>query len=122
MTSGCAPQYAAINPIFEAENPGVKIEMATVGYMDRYQKIVTTMPTRPQDLDIIAFGNDEVAGFMKGGWLLDITDKVPKATVDAMLPGAAEVLSYKGRLYGIPWSLAAKGFFYNFEMKAFIIS
>jgi len=116
MTSGCAPRYAAINPIFEAENPGVKIEMATVGYMDRYQKIVTTMPARPQDLDIIAFGNDEVAGFMKGGWLLDITDKVPKATIDAMLPGAAEVLSYKGRLYGIPWSLAAKGFFYNFEM------
>ena len=118
MTSGCAPQYAAINPIFEAENPGVKIEMATVGYMDRYQKIVTTMPARPQDLDIVAFGNDEVAGFMTGGWLLDITDKVPKTTIDAMLPGAAEVLSYKGRLYGIPWSLAAKGFFYNFDMMA----
>lgn len=116
MTSGCAPQYAAINPIFEAENPGVKIQMDTVGYMDRYQKIVTTMPARPQDLDIVAFGNDEVAGFMKGGWLLDITDKVPKSTIDAMLPGAAEVLSYKKRLYGIPWSLAAKGFFYNFDM------
>ena len=33
-----------------------------------------------------------------------------------MLPGAAKVLSYKNGVYGIPWSLAQKGLFYNLEM------
>jgi len=116
VTSGTAAQFEAVKPIFEQENPGVKIQITAPGYMERYNKIVTTMPAQPAALDIVGFGNDEVPGFTEGKWLVDINNEIPKELLDDMLPGAKEVLAYKGRIYGIPWSLSTKLFYFNKSM------
>ena len=116
MVSGCVNQFNAINPVFEKENPGVKIEMTSAGFADRQTKIVTTLPTDPGAWDVVAVDNSEVGSWAAAGWLADISSKMTKALTDDMLPGAAKVLSYKNGIYGIPWSLAQKGLFYNLEM------
>lgn len=114
VTSGTAAQFKAVAPIFEQDHPGVKIEISAPGWAERYTKIVTTMPVQPESLDIVGIGNDEMPGFTEGDWLVDIT--LPDELVNDMLPGAKELLAYKGKTYGIPWSLATKVFFYNEAM------
>jgi multiple sugar transport system substrate-binding protein len=103
----------AIATAFEAENPGIKVQWEFVAYEAVHDKIVTGLATTPPAYDAIMVDVVWPDEFIKKGYLLDVTDRIDQATKDAILPAAWNGVTRNGKIYGMPWLLDTKYFYYN---------
>ena len=115
--AGMTPEEMnAVIQEFEASHPNVRIEATYVAYDALHDKLVTSIsPARPA-YDIVLVDDIWFPKFAEAGWLLDVTDRIPPEMARDVFPAAWDIVTYKGRRWGLPWLLDQKYFFYNAEI------
>ena len=121
MWAGSEDDTAALKAqvaIAQEQNPDLKIEMRSAPWGDFFTKLTTNM----------ASGNIACVTGMNSGMLSSYTDGFAKLTAedlktaglveDEFAPGAFEILSNKGELYGVPFDMATMLTYYNADMLA----
>lgn len=103
---------------FETQHPGVTVELEFVSYEALHNKIVTAAAAGAGGYDVVLFDVIWPAEFAEYGVLVDLTDRIPQETIDAVVPGAWTTVMSEGRYYGMPWILDTKYLFFNRAMMA----
>ncbi|GAP09444.1 carbohydrate ABC transporter substrate-binding protein, CUT1 family [Bellilinea caldifistulae] len=106
----------AIVAKFNQSSPNVKVEIEYVSYDALHDKIVTAMATNPPSYDVVLVDDIWYAEFVKNGYLWDVTDKIDQNTKQEVFSTAWDITSVNGRIYGMPWLLDQKYFYYNTEI------
>ncbi len=106
----------AIVAKFNQSSPNVKVEIEYVSYDALHDKIVTAMATNPPSYDVVLVDDIWYAEFVKNGYLWDVTDKIDQNTKQEIFSTAWDITSVNGRIYGMPWLLDQKYFYYNTEI------
>lgn len=103
---------------FEADHPGVTVDLEFVSYEALHNKIVTAAAAGAGGYDVVLFDVIWPAEFAEYGILVDLTDRISQETIDAVVPGAWTTVMSEGRYYGMPWILDTKYLFFNRDMMA----
>ena len=103
---------------FEADHPGVTVDLEFVSYEALHNKIVTAAAAGTGGYDVVLFDVIWPAEFAEYGILVDLTDRISQETIDAVVPGAWTTVMSDGRYYGMPWILDTKYLFFNRDMMA----
>ena len=103
---------------FEAQHPGVTVELEFVSYEALHNKIVTAAAAGSGGYDVVLFDVIWPAEFAEYGILVDLTDRISQETIDAVVPGAWTTVMSEDRYYGMPWILDTKYLFFNRTMLA----
>lgn len=97
---------------FEAENPGVVVEVEQLTWKSGLEKIQAAMASGTQP-DLCELGSTWLPRFSYEGVLEDLTD-VYEAVGDSFLMW--ESARWKGRVYGLPWVQGSRVLFYNRDL------
>ncbi len=108
----------AIVAKFNKDNPNIKVEIEYVSYDALHDKIATAMATNPPSYDVVLVDDIWYAEFAKNGYLWDVTSQVDDKTKSAVFAAAWDITSVGGKIYGMPWMLDEKYFYYNEKMLA----
>ncbi len=101
---------------FEAENPGVKLDWVVLEENVLRQRVTTDIATGGGQFDILTIGIYEVPIWGKQGWLTPL-DALPKSyDVNDLLKPVRDGLSYKGRLYAVPFYAESSMTFYRTDL------
>ncbi len=103
---------------FEADHPGVTVDLEFVSYEALHNKIVTAAAAGTGGYDVVLFDVIWPAEFAEYDILVDLTDRISQETIDAVVPGAWTTVMSEGRYYGMPWILDTKYLFFNRDMMA----
>jgi multiple sugar transport system substrate-binding protein len=99
---------------YEAENPGITINVENVGCCDQqYTKLQTVIEAGSGAPDLAQFDYPVVASFALTGGLADITDLVSPDLQDKFVPSAWDSVTANGRLYGVPQDVAPTVMYYR---------
>jgi len=101
---------------FNQQHPNITVKIDYVAYDALHDKITTSMTSTPPAYDVFLVDDIWYAEFADKGYILDITDKLDQATKDNVFKAAWEITTVGGRVYGMPWLLDQKYFFYNEEL------
>ena len=108
----------AIVAKFNQANPSIKVEIEYVSYDALHDKIATAMATNPPAYDVVLVDDIWYAEFAKNGYLWDVTSQVDSTTKSSVFAAAWDITSVGGKIYGMPWLLDEKYFYYNEKMLA----
>ena len=100
---------------FEAENPGIKIEVTTIPYPEYQQRLLTAVQGGNAP-DVSTLDQIWVAAFAEAGAIADLTEMAAAGGIseDQFFPGAWASANYKDRLWGLPFNVDVWQFsFYN---------
>ena len=100
---------------FEAENPGITVEVTTIPYPEYQQRLLTAVQGGNAP-DVSTLDQIWVAAFAEAGAIEDLTQRAAEAglTEDMFFPGAWASANYDGALWGIPFNVDVWQFsFYN---------
>jgi sorbitol/mannitol transport system substrate-binding protein len=101
---------------FEAANPEIKLDWVVLEENVLRQRVTTDIATGGGQFDIMTIGTYEVPIWGKQGWLTPL-DKLPKDyDVDDLLKPVRDGLSYKGRLYAVPFYAESSMTFYRTDL------
>jgi len=106
----------AIVDEFNQANPNVEVLIDYVSYDALHDKITTAMASDPPAYDVFLVDDIWYAEFADKGYILDVTDRVPQDTKDKIFAAAWEITTVQGKIYGMPWLLDQKYFYYNEEL------
>ncbi len=101
---------------FNKANPDIKVEIEYVAYDALHDKITTAMASNPPAYDVFLGDDIWYAEFAKSGYALDVTDRISKDMHDKIFPAAWDITTVSSKVYGMPWLLDEKYFFYNEEL------
>jgi len=108
----------AIAAEFAKTPGGTTVEIEYVAYDALHDKIVTAMAATPPAYDVILVDDIWYAEFAKAGYLLDVTDRITPDTRKKIFASGWDVTTVNSRVYGMPWMLDSKYFFYNARLLA----
>ncbi|MCM8812150.1 MAG: extracellular solute-binding protein [Candidatus Omnitrophica bacterium] len=94
---------------FERQNPGIKVRFQQLSWDYGLNKLITAIAAGNAP-DLVELGTDWVPQFSSSGILRDITEKVEPIRDQYLL---WDPVTYKGRVYGIPWLAGTRILFYN---------
>jgi multiple sugar transport system substrate-binding protein len=103
---------------FEAENPGIKVEVTTIPYPEYQQRLLTAVQGGNAP-DVSTVDQIWVAAFAQAGAIEPLGELADKAgvTADTFFPGAWASANYDGQLWGIPFNVDVWQFsFYNADL------
>jgi multiple sugar transport system substrate-binding protein len=103
----------AIVAEFNKSNPDIKVEIEYVAYDALHDKITTAMASTPPAYDVFLVDDIWYAEFAKAGYVLDATDRITKDMRDKIFPASWDITTVGGKVYGMPWLLDEKYFYYN---------
>lgn len=95
---------------FEADNPGIKINLEMIAWTDINTKINTLVSTG-EEPDIVNL--DSYAAFAADDLLLPAEEVLPADTYADLIPALLENATYNDVVYGIPFIASARALFYN---------
>lgn len=101
---------------FEEANPNIDIELDFVSYEALHDKIVTAAASGAGTYDVVLMDCIWPAEFASAEFILDVTDRVPEEMQEDIWSGAMEAVTYKGRIYGMPWLNDVLYLYYNEAM------
>jgi len=101
---------------FNQKNPNITVNIDYVSYDALHDKITTSMASTLPAYDVFLVDDIWYAEFADKGFILDITDELDQSTKDNVFEAAWEISTVDGRVYGMPWLLDQKYFFYNEEL------
>jgi raffinose/stachyose/melibiose transport system substrate-binding protein len=106
----------AIIADFEAENPGVTVELQMWENEAFKQKVqIDVQAGNPPDL-FHSWGGGVMVEYAQAGQLLDITDTVENVLSQTIGMGPLGVYGYEGHYYGAPYDMGAVGMWYNTDI------
>jgi multiple sugar transport system substrate-binding protein len=94
---------------------GIKVNSTRVQYNELLNKI-NTATQGGGDLDVIEMDTIWTAQFASAGWIDDLTPQITDAIKKDVPDSALSAVTYKGKLYGMPWFNSAKHLFYNSKL------
>jgi|TARA_R110001632_G_scaffold131184_2_gene245408 multiple sugar transport system substrate-binding protein len=103
---------------FEENNSGITVELEFVPYEALHDKIITSAAAGDSGYDVVLYDVVWPAEFAEGGFLTDLTSRVPKNVGNKIFDGAWTTVTYNDRIYGMPWILDTKYLFFNRELLA----
>ena len=106
----------AIAAEFNKLNPGIAVVIDYVAYDALHDKIVTSMSANPPSYDAFLMDDGWYGEFQKAGYLLDVTSNITQDMKDKVFKSAWGVTSVGDKIYGLPYFLDTKYFFYNEEL------
>ncbi|MCX6069759.1 MAG: extracellular solute-binding protein, partial [Chloroflexi bacterium] len=106
----------AIAAEFNKLNPDITVVIDYVAYDALHDKIVTSMSANPPTYDAFLMDDGWYGEFQKAGYLLDVTDRITQVMKDGVFKSAWGVTTVGDKIYGLPYFLDTKYFFYNDEL------
>ncbi|MGW9674571.1 extracellular solute-binding protein [Streptomyces koyangensis] len=106
---------------FEKEHPSLSLKVEIQEWGGITEKVDKALKSDDQDTapDVIEVGNTQVAQYVDGGGLVDLTlESMRDLGMDDWLPGLAEPGRFGGSQYGIPWYAANRVVIYNKDVFA----
>ena len=103
----------AIVAEFNQANPNIKVEIEYVAYDALHDKIITAMAASVPAYDVFLVDDIWYAEFGEKGYVLDVTDRITQEMRDKIFTSAWDITTVNGVVYGMPWLLDEKYFFYN---------
>src|SRR5262245_47797588 len=101
---------------FEAANPGIKVNVTDYTWPD-YQDSLVLRFRGDTPTDVIYGGQDWLPGWAAAGFVAPLDDIAPAGTVDDLKKDIAGFalsdMTYKGKLYGLPYYADTISFLYN---------
>ena len=112
------PQNGYINRMiaeFEKANPGVTFEVQSAHYSAYPEKVKTSLRSATPPDVYFAYAGEFMNNFVREGLVYDITDAFTKDTAwkNSQVASVIKPYYYKDRLYGLPFRVDAKAFFYS---------
>ncbi|MEE9552665.1 MAG: extracellular solute-binding protein [candidate division Zixibacteria bacterium] len=101
------PVIEQIAAEFEAENPGVKIEITDLTWANGHDKLVISFAANDPP-DIMELGSDWVAEFSSNGLLAELESDLPE---NYLYPAV-----WENKLYGLPWLLDSRLLYFNLDL------
>lgn len=101
-----------VSPIlvrFEAENPGIKVQMKQLTWQNGREEILAAVAAGTPP-DLCELGSTWFGRFAADGALADITTETDSLRTRLRQWEAA---TYNGRVFGLPWVLGTRAVFYN---------
>jgi multiple sugar transport system substrate-binding protein len=98
---------------FNTANPDIMVEIEYVSYDALHDKITTSMASTPPAYDVFLADDIWYAEFSKAGYVMDATDRITQDMRDKIFAAAWDITTVDGKVYGMPWLLDEKYFFYN---------
>ncbi|MCP8939980.1 sugar ABC transporter substrate-binding protein [Alsobacter sp. SYSU M60028] len=95
---------------FEAENPGVKIEMEAISTDGRLQKVMSSITTKTMP-DLFKLLPEERFEFARKGYLVELDDVLKSIGEQDYVPGA--LVKVSGKTYDLPYTLGNFSVFWN---------
>lgn len=106
----------AIVADFNKANPEINVEIEYVSYDALHDKITTAMASTPPAYDVFLVDDIWYAEFAKAGYVLDATGRITQDMRDKIFGAAWDITTVDGKVYGMPWLLDEKYFFYNEDL------
>jgi len=106
----------AIAKEYEALNPDVRIITTYVSYDALHDKQVTALAAKSKAFDFINVDCIWLPEFVEAGWLWDVSNRITPEMKKDILKASLDTVTYKGKLWGMPWLVDTKYFFYNENM------
>ena len=106
----------SITQEFMAKNPNIKVEAEYVTYEALHDKIVTAAASKAGTYDVVLIDCIWPAEFAAASFVTDVTDKVTPEMRSDIWPGALQAVTYKNRLYAMPWLNDVLYLYYNEDM------
>lgn len=106
VSNGNMEELEALTPIFEKQNPGIKVEYDTLPENSERQLIETDVTTHANEFNAVMISNYETPIWAKNGWLANLsayTAKDPAYDVNDLVAPLRQALSVKGKLYSVPF-------------------
>jgi raffinose/stachyose/melibiose transport system substrate-binding protein len=101
---------------FQKQYPNIKIEVDATENEAYKTKIRATVAANEAPDIFFYWGGGYMNGFVKSGKLLPLNDYLNDGTKDKLLEGTLSNMTYDGKVYGLPHSMAVGTFFVNQEM------
>lgn len=105
---------------FEARHPGVRVrtEALPSASDEQHQFYVINLRGGSADFDVLALDVIWVAEFARAGWIADLTEALPEVERKDFFPGPLAAVTYRDRLYAIPWFIDAGLLYYRKDLLA----
>jgi N,N'-diacetylchitobiose transport system substrate-binding protein len=114
--SGWPTVVAAANKAFEAQNPGVTVNVQYQQWNTHLQKFDATL-AGGNTPDVIEMGNTEMTKYMAAGAFADLTaDKSKFPNSSTWLKGLEQSATYSGKLMGVPYYAGSRVVIYRTDM------
>ncbi len=114
--SGWPTVVAAANKAFEAQNPGVTVNVQYQQWNTHLQKFDATL-AGGNTPDVIEMGNTEMTKYMAAGAFADLTaDKSKFPNSSTWLKGLEQSATYGGKLMGVPYYAGSRVVIYRTDM------
>lgn len=102
---------------FESQYPGLKVDFTPENDGTYLQKMTVVLSTDGAPVDVMYVGDEQLGTWAEAGWLMPIDDFPETAQYkEDLFPFNLNAMSYKGKLYGLPYYSDFQIFAYNEEM------
>ncbi|MCC6791154.1 MAG: sugar ABC transporter substrate-binding protein [Thermomicrobiales bacterium] len=101
--------------LFEAANPGIKVEVETAAYADYFTELQTRI-AGGEAPDTFELNYENFVTYASKGTLLDLTTSIGTDTAARYYPKAFEAFQLDGKQYGLPTSFSNVVLFYNKDL------
>lgn len=99
---------------FQKQNPSVKVNLKDVAWGEYHSGVVARMTAKtPTD---VLYGSDHwLHEWASAGWIVPLEDTFPqiRSYVPELAPFSVQGMTYKGKLYGLPYYSDTIDFMYN---------
>jgi multiple sugar transport system substrate-binding protein len=106
---------------FEAENPGIKVKVTDYTWPD-YQDSLILRIRAGTPTDVVYGGQDWLPAWASAGFIVPLSDVAPAGAVDDLAKDIAGFalsdVTYKGKVYGLPYYSDTISFLYNKKILA----
>ncbi|HEX2941208.1 MAG TPA: sugar ABC transporter substrate-binding protein [Rhodopila sp.] len=92
-----------LSSVFEKQHPDIHLRWVVLEENVLRQRVTTDIATKAGQFDILTIGNYEVPIWAKQGWLVPMDNLPASYDVNDLLKPVREGLTYKGKLYGLPF-------------------
>ncbi|MBN2160346.1 MAG: ABC transporter substrate-binding protein [Spirochaetes bacterium] len=118
--SGDYERFKTLLKAFEKNNPGIVVEDEALPAStdEQHQFYVINFEGGRADFDVVSMDVIWVPEFSRAGWLLDITDMLSEKEKAEFFPGPIRAVTYRNRLYAVPWYIDAGLLFFRKDLLA----
>lgn len=118
VNNGQMKDMEALTPIYEAENPGVKVNFQVMEEGDLRSSVTADVASGAGQYDVVTVGAYEVPQWGANGWLTDLTPALSEGDYDVedILPPVRAALSVDGQQYAVPFYGESSILMYNKEI------
>jgi multiple sugar transport system substrate-binding protein len=103
---------------FEDENPGIAVKDETLPAStdEQHQFYVINLEGKSSDFDILSMDVIWVPEFARAGWLRNLSNLLPEDERKEFFPGPMDAVTYKDKVYAIPWYIDAGILYYRKDL------